>query len=88
MRASIPGIAVLALACGKALTETNWPKKLIPLLVVLVGVGIPLGEMYRGIFILKTDFEKATITDLHGGNRIFLQQYFSEKPIWVLRDSK
>ncbi|CNE52500.1 Uncharacterised protein [Yersinia rohdei] len=88
MRASIPGIAVLALACGKALVYTNWPKKLIPLLVVLIGIGIPLGEMYRGIFILKTDFEKATIKDLTGGNEIFLQQYFTEKSIWVLRDSK
>ncbi len=87
MRASLPAIAILALTCSSALTIAKWPRLVIPLSVLIIGLATPVSEVYRGLFISRIDFGRYTFRDALAGIEEKKSQYFSTSKIWVLRSN-
>lgn len=87
MRASMPAIAILALACASALTMEVYPRQMIPMLVLLIGLAVPVTEVYRGLMVLRPDMTKYSFRDGRLADIEIKEQYFTHDKIWVLRSN-
>ena len=85
MRASMPALAVLAMYLGRTATKSEGWQRYGILLIMVLGIATPVGEIARGFYPPKIYARPTSVFNAPRGANFLEFQYFSNKPIWLLR---